>query len=60
MQGNREATGSDVEEAGVVCREAERRRWLGSSTSHSPFLQWWPDVVASLRAQNLADVDIYY
>jgi hypothetical protein len=60
MQGNREATGSDIEEAGVVGGEAERRRRLGSSTFHSPFLQRWPDAVAPLRAQNLAGVDVYY
>jgi hypothetical protein len=38
----------------------KRRRRLGSSTSHSPFLERWPDAVAPLRAQNLTSVDIYF
>jgi hypothetical protein len=37
----------------------KRWRWLGSSTSHSPFLERWPDVVVPLCAQNLAGVDGY-
>jgi hypothetical protein len=39
----------------------KQKRWrrLGSSTSHSPFLERWPDAVAPLRAQNLAGVDGY-
>jgi hypothetical protein len=54
------ATARDVGEGELDGMGQNRVRRLGSSTYRRPFLQQRPDVVAPLRAQNLAGVDVYY